>query len=115
MKTINNILEDISILIEAYNDTALNDGEALNEILKKLSTNLFLLETFRASFKKQYESKIYELTKNKSMTVSRAVNIAEVEVSELYLLRRISDSAYRICDVIRTNISFLKRERNFSN
>ena len=44
MKTINDILEDINMLIEAYNDTALNDGEALNEILKTLSTNLFLLD-----------------------------------------------------------------------
>jgi len=48
------------------------------------------------------------------MTVSRAVNIAEVEVKEMYLIRRISDAAYRNCDAIRTNISFLKNERNNS-
>ena len=76
---------------------------------------MFYLENERASIKKQYEQRIYELTTDKKMTVSRAVNFAEVEVPELYFLRRIMDSGYRISDAIRTNISFLKRERNNSN
>jgi hypothetical protein len=114
MKELNETLENITSLIDAYSDTSINNGESLNEILKRLSNNLFYLEKFRADYKLKYESKIYELTKDKKMTVSRAVNIAEVEVKEMYLIRRISDAAYRNCDSIRTNISFLKNERNNS-
>ena len=42
-----NTIENIFILIEEYNNTALNDGERLNEILKDLSSNLFFLEEER--------------------------------------------------------------------
>lgn len=108
-------LENLTTYIQAYDDVSLNDGENLNFLLQKINTTLFYLENERANFKKQYEQRIYELTTDKKMTVSRAVNFAEVEVPELYFLRRIMDSGYRISDAIRTNISFLKRERNNSN
>ena len=45
------------------------------------------------------------------MTVARAVNFAEVEVPELYLLRRIMDAGIRCQDSIRTHISFIKFEK----
>ena len=104
-------LENLTTYIQAYDDVSLNDGENLNFLLQKINTALFYLENERANFKKQYEQRIYELTTDKKMTVSRAVNFAEVEVPELYFLRRIMDSGYRISDAIRTNISFLKSEK----
>lgn len=104
-------LENLTSYIQAYDDVSLNDGESLNFLLQKINTTLFYLENERAIFKKQYEQRIYELTTDKKMTVSRAVNFAEVEVPELYLLRRIMDSGYRCSDAIRTNISFLKSEK----
>ena len=104
-------LENLTTYIQAYDDISLNDGENLNFLLQKINTALFYLENERANFKKQYEQRIYELTTDKKMTVSRAVNFAEVEVPELYFLRRIMDSGYRISDAIRTNISFLKSEK----
>ena len=104
-------LENLTTYIQAYDDVSLNDGENLNFLLQKINTTLFYLENERASCKKQYEQRIYELTTDKKMTVSRAVNFAEVEVPELYFLRRIMDSGYRISDAIRTNISFLKSEK----
>ena len=114
MKNFENELQNLTEFIQAYDDASTDDGETLNYLLKKITTTLFYLEKERAIFKKQYEQRIYELTTDKKMTVSRAVNFAEVEVPELYLLRRIMDSAYRNCDAIRTNISFLKNERNNS-
>lgn len=111
MKNFEKELENLAMYIQAYEDTSLNDGEALNELLQKINVTLFYLEKERASFKKQYENRIFELTTDKKMTVARAVNFAEVEVPELYLLRRIMDSGYRCSDVIRTNISFLKSEK----
>jgi hypothetical protein len=115
MKQFEKTLSDLTEYIQAYDDTAQNDGETLNYLLKKISVTLAYLETERANFKKAYELRIFDLTTNKKMTVARAVNFAEVDVPELYLLRRIMDSGYRILDAIRTNISFLKHERNHAN
>lgn len=111
----NDKLENLRTYIEAYNDTASNDGNALNEILKLITIELSYLEPIRADFKHKFESLVYELTKDKKMTVARAVNEAETKYPELYLLRRVIDNAYRICDAIRTNISFLKSERQNYN
>jgi hypothetical protein len=111
MKNFEQELKNLSMYIQAYEDTSLNDGESLNELLKRINTTLFYLENERSVFKKQYESKVYDLTTDKKMTVARAINFAEVEVPELYMLRRIMDSGYRISDAIRTNISFLKSEK----
>jgi hypothetical protein len=55
--------------------------------------------------------KVFDLTTNKKMTVARAINFAEVDVPELYMLRRLLDSGYRCSDSIRTHISFLKLEK----
>ena len=104
-------LENLTSYIQAYDDVSLNDGENLNYLLQKINTTLFYLENERSIFKKQYEMKVFDLTTNKKMTVARAVNFAEVDVPELYMLRRIMDSGYRISDAIRTNISFLKSEK----
>jgi hypothetical protein len=111
MNNFEQTLENLTSYIQAYDDVSLNDGESLNFLLQKINTTLFYLENERAIFKKQYEMKVYDLTTNKKMTVARAVNFAEVEVPELYMLRRIMDSGYRISDAIRTNISFLKSEK----
>lgn len=107
-------LENLTSYIQAYDDVSLNDGESLNFLLQKINTTLFYLENERAIFKKQYEMKVYNLTTDKKMTVARAINFAEVEVPELYMLRRVMDSGYRISDAIRTNISFLKSEKRNS-
>lgn len=111
MKNFEKTLNELTSYIQAYDDISLNDGEGLNYLLQKINTTLFYLETERSEFKKQYEQRVYELTTDKKMTVSRAVNFAEVEVPELYLLRRVLDSGYRCSDSIRTHISFLKNEK----
>jgi cob(I)alamin adenosyltransferase len=104
-------LENLTSYIQAYDDVSLNDGESLNFLLQKINTTLFYLETERAIFKRKYESKVYFLTAEKKMTVARSINFAEVDVPELYLLRRIMDAGYRCSDAIRTHISFLKSEK----
>lgn len=115
MKNFEQELENLVMYIQAYEDTSLNDGESLNELLQKINVTLFYLEKERSNFKKIFEKRVFELTTDKKMTVARALNFAEVEVPELYLIRRIMDSAYRISDAIRTNISFLKSEKRNSN
>ncbi len=111
MKNFEKTLATLTEFIQAYDDVSLNDGENLNYLLQKINTTLFYLENERSNFKKQYEIKVFDLTSNKKMTVARAINLAEVDIPELYMLRRIMDSAYRCSDAIRTNISFLKSEK----
>jgi hypothetical protein len=112
MKNFEQSLNNLSMYVDSYDSVSLNDGEQMSQILQKLTVTLFYLETERSAFKKQYEQVVYDLTSDKKLSVARALNIAEVQVPELYMMRRIMDSAYRVCDAIRTNISFLKNERN---
>ena len=107
-KTLNQLIE----FVQAYDDTSPNDGDALNYLLKKITNSVFYLESERYKFHKEYQQKIYSYTVDKKMTVARAVNFAENEVPELYLLRRITETGIRVCDAIRTNISYLKSEKN---
>ena len=106
-------IEEITNIILEYNEIEIDktNGFYLNEMLKDLTTNLFYLETIRSQHHLHFEKIIHtEVSKGKS--VARATNKANVEVPELYHLRRIQNSAYRIADCIRTNISFLKSELN---
>ena len=109
----NETIENITNIILQYNEIEIDktNGFYLNEMLKDLTTNLFYLETIRSKHHLHFEKIIHtEVSKGKS--VARATNKANVEVPELYHLRRISNSGYRIADSIRTNISFLKSELN---
>ena len=106
-------IENITNIILEYNEIEIDkiNGFYLNEMLKNLTTNLFYLETIRSKHHLNFEKIIHtEVSKGKS--VARATNKANVEVPELYHLRRIQNSGYRVADAIRTNISFLKSELN---
>lgn len=114
MKNFEKALENLTSFIQAYDDSSLNDGENLNYLLQKITTTLFYLDVEREKYKREYDKIIHNLTTDKKLSVARAVNFADVEVPEVYLLRKITESGYRISDAIRTNISFLKNERNNS-
>ena len=88
--------------------------DKLLEVLRVITSNLYTLENERAEYKKRYEGIIYEETKEGS-SVARAQNLAEVEVPELYMLRRVMEASYRVSDAIRTQISFLKSEMSHLN
>ena len=104
-------IENITNIILEYNEIEIDktNGFYLNEMLKNLTTNLFYLETIRSKHHLNFEKIIHtEVSKVKS--VARATNKANVEIPEIYHLRRIMTSAYKVADAIRTNISFLKSE-----
>lgn len=103
-------LEQLNKYVNQYYNCNLQDGNKLSELLQKITGLLFYLETVRAEIHNEYETKVYELVKQK-MTVSRAINEANVLYPQMYQLRRIMDAGYRITDAIRTNISFLKSEK----
>ena len=110
----NEILEEISNAVKRYNslnnELVFNDIEKLSGILKNLSSNLFYLEEYRSDYHKAYNDIMHNCIKE-GWTISKAEVEAKDKVPELYMLRRLMTSAYKITDSIRTNISYLKSER----
>ena len=102
-------LKEITSYIEEYKRMHLGNGTELNSLLRDITVRLHYLETLRADYRNDYENLVHLGVKNGD-SVSRSVNEANVKVPEIYLLRRFMDSSYRVCDAIRTNISFLKSE-----
>ncbi len=102
-------LEAIALIIEDYNDTEINEGSKLNKQLKELTTHLYYLETIRTQAHEQYELVVHNRVAE-GFSVARATNQANVEVPQMYKLRRLLESGYRVADAMRTNISYLKSE-----
>ena len=102
---------DIDEAVMIYQMNKDLNGNELIDLENIIVTNLYFLETLRAEVHELYQAKIFELTKDKKYTVARAENIANVELPEMYKLRHVMNGAYKVADVIRTHISFLKSER----
>ena len=107
-------LNKITTIIDWYETAEIQHLEALNKALKSLTSQLYHLEVERALYHDKYQNVIYNLTKE-NVSVARAENQANIEVPEMYLLRRIMSAAYRVADSIRTNISFGKTEYKHIN
>lgn len=106
-------LENIADNIKSYRQLKIqyHSGEKLNDILKQISATLYYLETERSKAHDTFQKRIGELVLS-GMTVSRAENQAHIDVPEMYQLRRIMDAAYLVTDAIRSNLSWLKNEKN---
>lgn len=107
-------LRVIADIIEEFRETKNPTGEQLTAWLKNLSAWLFYLEEKRSKYHDNFELILHSQTKE-GVSVSKAKNIAEVQVPELYMLRRQMDAAYRVCDAQRTYISWIKSEKKHSN
>jgi cysteinyl-tRNA synthetase len=113
MTNLQKALDHITDYIKKYRDTDPNDGESLTAILQQITATLFYLEKERASYHNTFQTTINQLVLGGD-SVSRAENTAHVQVPEMYLLRRVMDSAYTCCDAIRSQLSWLKMEINQS-
>jgi len=107
-------IEDLNKYVNMYYKCNLQDGNELSLYLQKITGLLFYLETERSKSHDLYESAVFKLVKGGS-SVARAINEANVLYPEMYQLRRIMDGGYRVADAIRTNISYLKSEKQTSN
>ena len=103
-------LSDLNKYVNEYYSCNLQDGNKLSLLMQKITGLLYYLETERSKTHDLYENAVFKLVKGGS-TVARAVNEANVLYPEMYQLRRIMDGGYRIVDAIRTNISYLKSEK----
>lgn len=113
-KDLEKAVEHISAQIKLYRETDIMDGEQLNNCLQQIAATLFYLESERSKVHDQWQSCVQKFVLN-GKPVNRAENEAHVLYPEMYLLRRIMDSAYEVIGAIRTNISWLKSEKNISN
>jgi len=104
-------IDKLNKYVKQYYNSNLKDGNELNVLLQKITGLLYYLESIRSEIHDLYESKVHELVKDK-YTVARALNEANVLYPQMYQLRRVLDSGYKITDAIRTNISFIKSEMN---
>ena len=104
-------LEHITSEITKYRQTSVDDGEALVSILQQITTTLFYLEKERAEYHTKFQDEI-NLLILEGNSVARSENQAHVKVPEMYLLRHIMSSAYEVVGALRTQISWLKSERN---
>jgi len=107
----NEVLNKIADIIEDYNTSEL-DGVKLNNHLKMLTSYLYYIEGIKSKYHQDYEAIIYDKVNNEKLSVARATNEANVAVPEVYRLRKLTSAGYRVCDAIRSNISFLKLEFN---
>jgi hypothetical protein len=107
MSAFSTALDHVSEQIIKYRKTAPNDGNTLVEINQQITSTLFYLEKERAAYHAKFQQEIADNVKAGD-SVSRAENKAHLSVPEMYLLRRIMDSAYTVCDSIRTQVSWIK-------
>lgn len=107
MTDLQKALDHITEQLIKYRNTKPDDGNTLTQILQQVGPTLFYLEKERAKYHERYQARINELVLAGN-SVSRAENMAHVDVPEMYMLRRIMDSAYSCCDAIRTQVSWIK-------
>ena len=100
--------------VNRYYNCNRQDGNELSLYLQKITAILYYLESVRSDVHDLYENEVYELVKG-GASVARAINEANVKYPQMYQLRRIMDGGYRIADAIRTNISYLKSEKQTIN
>jgi hypothetical protein len=104
-------LTKITEIIKQYRCAKEMNGEQLNNWLRELVGILFYLEKERSEYHFEFEKKVF-LHTSEGDSVARAVNKSEVAIPELYMLRRIMDASYKCADAMRSNLSYLKSERN---
>lgn len=108
------LLANIQISVSEYHKLGdrleFEDTQTLSVLLKDLSANLFYLEKYRDDYSRKFNT-IMHLNISQGNAVSKAEIIAKEQVPELYMLRRLMTSGYKVVEAIRSNISFLKNEK----
>lgn len=86
------------------------DAEQLQGLMKNLSSDLFFLEGHRDDISRLFYSTIHILVKE-GKSVSGALNEAKNSHPEKRYLDRIISAGYKTLDAMRSNQSFLKKEK----
>lgn len=106
-------IADVESITAQYRKENPSGGD-LVDMMRRLSANLAYLQGERAKYHEQWQAVVFRLTEN-GKAVNRAENEAHVTVKELYLLRRIMQGGYSELDVMRSQLSWLKKEMDNLN
>lgn len=107
-------IEELNAYIEQYQNTPESDGETLLKLAQQISGTLYWLSEEKTREHKNFEAYVFEQTKQ-GMTISKAVNSAEVAYPNLYRLRYLIRAGYSVLDIIRSQVSYLKKEKHNIN
>lgn len=99
-------LKEYYTTVENYNKCSFTDGLTIISLMKDLSVIL----SFLAHQKSLFHDKWIGVTLEEN-SVAAGERKANKEVPELYHLRVILNTGYKILDTMRSNISYLKSEQ----
>lgn len=94
-------------IIDAYHSLKWNEGDKISELMKNLTVILSHLEHLRNSY-----HNIWIGVSMQEKSVAAGERRANKEVPELYQLRRIMTAGYKVVESMRSNISYVKSEKN---
>jgi len=103
------LINRITKIVEDYNSSSDHHPQGLLDMGRNLTTSLFLLEKFRAEKHKSFEATVYSEKMN-NQSVSSAINTANVKHPELYMLRRLMESAEKVSIQINTELKWMHAE-----
>ena len=105
MKELTQWLDKYSEIVDTYDSLEWNDGKEVSALMKDLGIVLSHLEFLRSNYHKAWTAVCHS-----EKTVAAGEREADLQVPELYLLRRVMTAGYRVLDVMRSNISYIKKE-----
>ena len=107
MKELNEILDNINNAVDKYNELPLFEVKELAEILRELVSNLFYLEKHRIRAYNEWHEVYFTC---KQTTNAGKEKWADNQIQDLYMIRRLMTSAYKIVEAIRSQIGIYKKE-----
>lgn len=104
-------LSHIAEQIKKYRELSPMEGGGMIECLQQITPTLYYLESIRSDYHDKWHTIVGQgILKGDSVSASE--HNAHVKVPELYKLRHLMNSAYTVCEAIRTQVSFIKHEQN---
>lgn len=105
-------IEELVKLSRDYYECPPEDGHAMMCIAQKMSAIMAFLETIRSEVHNEFQLRINKLVHEEKWSVAKADNQAHVDFPLMYKLRRVMDGHKQVLDIIRSQVSNLKTEKN---
>lgn len=102
----NKILAKIRASVTQYEKVDMKLLVVQADILRELTCNLFYIEAYRTKAHEDWTESYHESVGSNAAKAREA----DKAIPELYLLRRVMESGYRVCDAIRSTIGVYKKE-----
>jgi hypothetical protein len=101
------ILKKISDIIETYESGVWVNNEQLRVILRELTANIYYLTKFNIEYHEKHNAIQY---RHKG-SVSSGLILANEQISELRMLRKITEAANNVARSITMELSIIKNEK----